>query len=151
MAHTFGHDEALTRQKINRAIFEIDQETPVEDEKEFINLFVFVPVILPLHYRHPDDRIVHLAQRLVVPFVLAGIGQLLHIDQFKRSVQNVEVSLVRKILRRFVWVHDQNLTAEITEVAEKKRIWSGRYAFPDSFFAVEIIRFPTFYDDAILR
>jgi hypothetical protein len=37
-------------------------------------------------------------------------------------VQNVEVSLVRKILRRFVWVHDQNLTAEIAEVAEKKRI-----------------------------
>ena len=122
MTHVFGHDEALTRQKLNRAILKIDQKTSIDDEKEFINLFVFVPVILPLHYRHPDDRIVHLAQRLVVPFVLAGIGQLLHIDQFKRSVQNVEVSLVRKILRRFVWVHDQNLTAEIAEVAEKKRI-----------------------------
>jgi len=102
MAHTFGHDEALTRQKIHRAIFEIDQETPIEDEKEFIDLFVLVPVILALHDRHPDDRIVHLAKRLVVPFVGTGIGQLLYIDQLKGAVQNVEISFVRKILRRFV-------------------------------------------------
>src|SRR2546428_7869430 len=86
MAHAFGHDEALAWQKIDGAIFEIDHETPVEDEKEFINLFVFVPVILALHDSHPDDRIVHFAKRLIVPFVRAGISQFLHIDQLKRSV-----------------------------------------------------------------
>ena len=89
MAHTFGHDEALTRRKIHRAIFEIDQETPIKDEKEFINPFVFMPMIFALNYGQPDDRIVYLAQRLVVPFVRAGIGEFLHIDQFKRTVQNV--------------------------------------------------------------
>jgi len=79
---TPGHDEALTRQKIYRAIFEIDQETSIEDEKEFINLFVFMPMIFALNYGQPDDRIVYLAQRLVVPLVRAGISQLLQIDQF---------------------------------------------------------------------
>ncbi len=129
MAHTFGHDEALTRQKIHRAIFEIDQETPIKDEKEFINLFVFMPMIFALNYGQPDDRIVYLAQRLVVPLVRAGIGQLLHIDQFKRTVQNVEVSFVRKILRRLIGFHD----------------------FENLLFAVEVIGFPTFYDNAIRR
>ena len=54
----------------------------------------------------PNDRIVYLAKRLVVPFVRASIGQFLNIDQFKRSAQNVKVSLVRKILRRFIGIHD---------------------------------------------
>src|SRR5437867_12495745 len=33
MAHAFGHDEALTRQKLNCAIFQIDQETSVRTKK----------------------------------------------------------------------------------------------------------------------
>ena len=45
MAHTFGHNEALLRRKTDNAIFEIDQEMSVENEKEFIDIFVFVPVI----------------------------------------------------------------------------------------------------------
>ena len=110
MAHAFGHNETLAWQKIDGAIFEIDQEMSVENKKEFINLFVFVPVILALDHRHPDDRIVHFAKRLIVPFVLAGISQLLHIDQLKRSVQNVEVSFVRKLLRRFPGFHNSKST-----------------------------------------
>jgi hypothetical protein len=55
MAHTFRHDEALAWQEIDGAIFEIDQETSVEDKKEFIDVFVLMPVILVLHHRHPDD------------------------------------------------------------------------------------------------
>jgi len=89
MADTFGNDKALSWGKIDNAIFEIDQEMSVENEKEFINVFVLMPMIFALHHREPDDRIVHLAKRLVVPFVSTGISQLLHINQFKRSVQNV--------------------------------------------------------------
>src|SRR5438128_11787003 len=106
MAHAFGHDEALFRRKIDNAIFEIDQEMPVENEKEFIDVFVFMPVIFAFKHRQPNDGIVYLAKRLVVPFVRASIGQFLNIDQFKRSAQNVKVSLVRKILRRFIGIHD---------------------------------------------
>jgi hypothetical protein len=89
MADAFRHDEALSRQKIDYAIFEIDQEPPIQHEKEFIDVFVFVPVIFALNYRHPDDRVVHLTKRLVVPFVCAFISQLLNVNQFEWSVQNV--------------------------------------------------------------
>src|SRR6266496_5074539 len=67
MAHTFGHDEALLWRKIDNAIFEINQEMSVENEKEFIDVFVFVPVIFALNYRQPDDRVVYFTKRLVVP------------------------------------------------------------------------------------
>jgi hypothetical protein len=80
MAHTFRHDEALSRRKIDNAIFKVDQEMSIEDKKEFIDVFVFVPMILALDYGQPDDRIVYLAKRLIVPLVCARIGQLLHID-----------------------------------------------------------------------
>src|SRR2546430_15681091 len=99
MAHTSGPHETLPRRKINDAIFEIDQKMSIQNEKEFINVIVFMPMISALHHRHPDDRVVHLAKRLVVPFVFAGIRQFLHINQLKRSMQKVEVSLVRKILK----------------------------------------------------
>ena len=99
MAHTFGNNKALPRSKIDNAIFEIDQEMSVQNEKEFINILVFVPVIFPLNYRHPDDGVIHFAKRLVVPFVGAGIGQLLHIDELKWPAQNVQVRFVRKFSR----------------------------------------------------
>jgi len=51
MAHTFGNNKALPRIKIDNAIFEIDQEMPVQNEKEFIDVFVFMPVIFTLNYR----------------------------------------------------------------------------------------------------
>ena len=82
MPHTFGHDKALPRGNIDNAIFEIDQEMPVENKKELIDIFVFVPVIFALNDRQPHDRIIHPAKRLVVPFIGAGICQFLHVDQF---------------------------------------------------------------------
>ncbi len=74
MAHTFRYDKTLPRREINYSIFKIDQEAPMEHEKEFIDVVMFMPVIFTLNYRHPDDRIVHLAKRLVVPLVCAGIS-----------------------------------------------------------------------------
>ena len=99
MTHTFGNNKALPRSKIDNAILEIDQEMSVQNEKEFINILVFVPVIFALHHGHPDDGVIHFAKRLVIPFVGAGIGQLLHIDELKWAAQNVQVRFVRKFLR----------------------------------------------------
>jgi len=55
MAHAFRHDEALSRRKIDYAIFKIDQKPPLEHEEEFIDILVFMPVIFALNHRHPDD------------------------------------------------------------------------------------------------
>jgi hypothetical protein len=156
MAHTFWNDEALLGRKIDCAIFKVDQETSVQNEEEFINVFVFVPVIFALHHRHPDDGVVRLAKRLVVPFVGAGIGQLLHIDQLKRTMQDVEISLVWEFFSARLGIHAANLTAEGTEVAEKTTrncvcdlcVLSGEVKL---FFAVEIIRFLTFDNYAVRR
>ena len=178
MTHTFGNNEALLRCKIDNVILEIDQEMSVQNEKEFVNIFVFVPVIFALHRSHPDDGVIHLAKRLVIPFVGAGIGQLLHIDELKRPVQNVQVSFVRKIL---LGVHDWNLD---TEQATGNRVSFGAsVAYPSSvipseveesldlslrarvsrdvldlarhdnrsFFAVEVIRSPTLDNNAVSR
>ena len=99
MTHTFGNNKALSWSKIDNAILEIDQEMSVQNEKEFINIFVFVPVIFALHHSHPDDGVIHFAKRLVIPFVGAGIGELLHIDELKWAAQNVQVRFVRKFSR----------------------------------------------------
>jgi hypothetical protein len=119
MAHALGNNKALPRAEIDNTIFKVDEEISIENEKEFINVLVLMPVVLTLHYCHPDDGVVDLAKRLIVPLVRARIGQFLHIDELEWSVQDVEVSLIRKILRRFVSFHAQNLTAKIAEVAGK--------------------------------
>ena len=80
MAHTLWHNESLPRHKVDDAILKIDQEMSIKNEKEFVDVFMFVPMIFALNHRHPDDRVIHFAKRLVVPFVRAGIGQFLHID-----------------------------------------------------------------------
>ena len=156
MAHTFGHDKALLRGQINDAIFEIDQETAVQNEEELIDVLMLVPMVFALNHRHPNDRIVHPAERLVVPFIGAGVSQFLHIDYFKRSVQNVEVSLVREFFGALSRIHAANVTAEHTEVAEKTtRSWLCDLCVLNGegslFFAREIIGFPALYDDAICR
>ena len=121
MAHAFRHDEALSRRKIDDAIFQIDQEPPIEHEKEFVDVVVYVPVIFALHYCDPDDGVVHFAKRLIVPFVGASISEFLHVDQFKRLVQSVQISLVGKFFDVLWRSHDLNFTAEIAQVAEKKQ------------------------------
>ena len=92
MTHTFGNNKALPRSKIDNAILEIDQEMSVQNEKEFINIFVFVPVIFALHHGHPDDGVIHLAKRLVIPFVGAGFHQSPNVDQTESWKLDIEVS-----------------------------------------------------------
>ena len=136
MAHTFGNNKALPRSKIDNAILEIDQEMSVQNEKEFINIFVFVPVIFALHHGHPDDGVIHLAKRLVIPFVGAGIGQLLHIDELKRAVQKVQVSFVRKTLRGLIGVHDWNFDTE--QITGNRVSFGISVAHPSSVIPSEV-------------
>src|SRR2546427_234261 len=80
MPNPFRHHETLPRSKINDLVFKIDQEMAVENEEEFVDVIMLVPVVFALQNAEPHDRVVHLTKSLVVPFVRARIDQLLNID-----------------------------------------------------------------------
>ncbi len=99
MPNPFRNHKALARPKLDNFVFEIDQEMAVENKEEFVDVIMLMPVVFALQHAESHDRVVHLTKSLVVPFVRARIDQLLHVDDFKRSMQNVQVSLVGKIRR----------------------------------------------------
>src|SRR5438067_6399345 len=86
-----GNHEALLRLQVDRAILEIDDEVPFEDEKELIVAVVLVPVILALHHPEADDRVVDLAESLVVPALPALRHQRRHVDHAERRELDVEM------------------------------------------------------------
>ena len=45
----FGNDKSLLWPQINRAIFKIDDEVPLQDEEELVVVVMFVPVVFALH------------------------------------------------------------------------------------------------------
>jgi len=105
MFDSFGDDKALLRAEINRAILEIDQEPAIHHVEEFIQLAMGVPMVFTFHNPESHDRFVYLAERLVVPLVRASIDELLHVDNLQRLMQDVEVSVVGKPLRRPLLFH----------------------------------------------
>ena len=54
----FRHDEAFSRLKIDRLVFEINDEVAVQDEEELIIVVVLVPVILTLQDAEANHRVV---------------------------------------------------------------------------------------------
>jgi len=73
--------KSLLRPQIHRAIFKIDNKMALQDNEELVVAIVFVPVILTLHHPQANNRIVHFAQRLVVPLVIAGFHQRRNVHQ----------------------------------------------------------------------
>src|SRR5262249_7120047 len=80
MSNAFWNDKALTWGQLDDFVLKVDQEFSIEHKKELVDVIVFVPVIFTLQHAESHHRIVHFAQRLVVPLVLAGISQLLHVN-----------------------------------------------------------------------
>ena len=60
--------------QLDGAVFEVDDESTLDHVEELVEVIVLVPVIFALDDAEPDDRVVHLAERLVVP----GMGDLRH-------------------------------------------------------------------------
>ena len=67
--HALGHDKPLARRELHAAALKVDDELPVHDVEEFVEVMVAVPVVLALHDPQPHDRIVDAAKRLVVPAI----------------------------------------------------------------------------------
>ena len=59
MYDPFWNDEPLTRQKVDGALFEIDDELSAQNEEELVIVIMLMPVIFSLHDAEPDNRIVH--------------------------------------------------------------------------------------------
>ena len=69
MQHSLRYDESLALAELHRAALQVDQEFSFDDIKELVEIVVLVPVILSLDHTQPHDRVVHLAQCLIVPRV----------------------------------------------------------------------------------
>lgn len=98
MPDAFGNDKSLLWLQVNRAIFEIDDKVPLQDEEELIVGVMFVPVVLALHDPQANNGVVHLAERLVVPLIGAGFHQTRNVHHAERWKLDIEVSSVRIIL-----------------------------------------------------
>jgi len=73
--------EALSLGKLDASLLEIDNETAFKNKEELVVVVVLVPMVLALHDAETDDRIVHMAQRLVVPAVGTRIYQRGDVNQ----------------------------------------------------------------------
>jgi hypothetical protein len=73
MNDAFRDDETLPRGQFHRASLEVDQQLPFEHIEEFVVVIVLVPVVFTLDHALSHYRVVHLAQGLVEPLVLAGM------------------------------------------------------------------------------
>jgi hypothetical protein len=73
MNRSFGNHEALARRKFHDSVFQVNKQFPLHDVKEFVVFIVLVPVILSLDDPDSNHRVIDLAERLIEPFVFAGI------------------------------------------------------------------------------
>ena len=78
----FRNHKSLFGQQLNRPVFRVDQEAPLDDVKELVFEIVLVPVELALHDAQPHHGLIHPAKGLVVPRLFAGVNEPLHIDNF---------------------------------------------------------------------
>jgi hypothetical protein len=87
----FGNCEALLGLQFNGFALDFDDEAALEAEEEFVFIVVLVPVKLALQNAKPNDGVVDLAQRLVVPGLGAGGDEGGNIDELERFVTLVQV------------------------------------------------------------
>jgi hypothetical protein len=79
--NTLRDNEALLLIKLDTSILKVDDKTTLKDKEELVVAIVFVPVIFALHDAKTNDRIIHLAQRLVVPAVRTCGNQRGYVNQ----------------------------------------------------------------------
>src|SRR5262249_17209784 len=73
--HAFRDYEALLGGKRDRAALAIDDDATAEHEKEVVVVIVLMPMILTVHDAEAYNGIVHLAERLIIPTVGAGLHE----------------------------------------------------------------------------
>ena len=85
---------ALVGAQFDRLVFEIEKQEPRQDEEHLVLLLVPVPVELALHDSQTDHAVVHVAERLIEPLILAGIDKGGDVDLLPESEHLVHVEVV---------------------------------------------------------
>jgi hypothetical protein len=107
MHDSFGNDDSLTRAEVDGSgivlsgcgvlrIDEIDEQTAFDDVEELVFVLMIVPVVVSLHDTEANDRIVHVAECLVVPGVRGSVRGLPFFDYFEGFVFGFKDGEVRK-------------------------------------------------------
>lgn len=74
--------EALVRPQYDPFILKIDNELSAQGKEELVFLIVLVPMEFAfLKYADPDNTIVYLAERLIVPFLFHARGKRWNIHE----------------------------------------------------------------------
>src|SRR4029077_6712549 len=97
--HAFGHDKSLQRLQLDCPVLQVDQEVTLEDEEDLVVIVVPVPVLSALQDTEPDDRVVHLAESLVVPAILALGHERRHVHDAQGRELDVRVRGVGIVCR----------------------------------------------------
>ncbi len=93
------------RADFNGPLIEVDEERTFDNVEELVVVIVLVPVVFALNNTETNHGTIHLAERLVVPLVGAGIRQGPFIDQFERLKRDVQPGFV------LIGVHDSAFLA----------------------------------------
>src|ERR1700716_4367745 len=106
MPNAPGDGDGLALPELDHAVLEVDEQGAVEHHEELILILVLVPVILALQHAQPNDRIVDLAERLVVPLVLTRVDQRLDVEPLAGRVLDVGGGGVFRNMHRnyTIWV-----------------------------------------------
>jgi len=80
MHHSLWNDKSLSRRKLNRAVFDINQQFTIYKIEKLFVFVVLMPVVLSLYDPEADHRVIYFAESLVVPRKLARVRKSLFID-----------------------------------------------------------------------
>src|SRR5688572_15042810 len=109
MDDALGDHESLPRLELNGVNLQVDQESPFNYIEKFIKVIVLVPVVFAFHNPEPNDRVIHAAQRLVVPLVSARRDESRDVDYLEGTVLLIQMSGIVVCL-----LHDRAATFSLT-------------------------------------
>ena len=55
MPHTFGNDKSLSGRKVDRSLFQINQQPALDNIEKLVVIIVLVPMILALDHANAND------------------------------------------------------------------------------------------------
>lgn len=99
MHDTFRNQKALAGCELHFATLEINEQVTLHDIEEFIFIVVLVPVELTLDNAQSNNRIVYLAQGLIVPLFLARVDERRNVNQLERAKLDVGIDVVGGVAR----------------------------------------------------